>query len=58
MVQKTDNGWTFQNVQEQDKFLEVDDKLEDGAKVVAVPTNVPRTWDIRPDEKHGANRYR
>ena len=48
-VQNTGNGWTFQNALD-GKYLDIEGKVENGSKVVAVQTDSPRVWDIRPDQ--------
>jgi len=54
-AQDTSNGWTLQNAHNQkyldyDKGPESESKPVNGTKVVAVETNSPRSWDIRPDQ--------
>ncbi|KAF9779263.1 carbohydrate-binding module family 13 protein [Thelephora terrestris] len=59
-VQDTGNGWTLQNIFNK-KYLDFDKSQGtspgNGTKVVAVETNSPCTWDIRPDQ-NDSNAYR
>ena len=47
-IQQVDEGWTIQNVYNQ-KYLDIGGSLQDGTEVVAIDTDQPRKWDIRPD---------